>query len=102
MPQPDGGQFARLIAELRELPVPAGVHAALADVLRRFDGTRISGQVLVQEERVTTAARLLAAGNERAIVRDRLANLYRVSRRTATRDIGQALARRCPPPPPAG
>lgn len=76
--------FALLLAELQELPVPSASKEAFMRLFRSSVGQRIYvSRELLREDRVRAARRMLDAGTETAVVRDRLIALYGISRRRA-------------------
>lgn len=91
-----GTTFAQLLAELKAADTDPRAFAALVEVFRAFDGqrVRISAAEIEPIEREEMAARLLALGEPRATIRERLQRRFRVSRSTAYRAIDAALNRR--------
>ena len=84
----------RLATAIRELGIGDAERAALFALMREFAGRRIPGAELVRLDRTAAAVQLLDAGLSRPVVRERLIARFRISRRTAERDIAEALDRR--------
>lgn len=85
--------FALLMAEVQALPLDTLTRERFMALFRAAQGQRVtvSRRELARADQVAHARRLLALGERRALVRDRLMALHGISRRRAYVVIEMAL-----------
>lgn len=82
--------YKNMLAELQRMGVPPDAKRLMTDLIRRYaveDGFK----VVERADRKAMALHLHRQGIERAVICQRLMDLYGVSYTTAYRDIGEAL-----------